>query len=263
MPRQKIAGRTLHFLDSGTGQALLLLHAFPLSAAMWSRQVRALKADFRVVAPDLPGFGSSPPSGEPVTMGSFATLSLALLDALGIERATVLGLSMGGYVAFELHEQAPDRVKALVLCDTRATADTEDGRRAREATARALEEEGTVQPLVERMAPNLVSPAATPELRREVEKLIADSSAEGAAAAQRAMARRRDFSGRLAAIGCPTLLLVGSGDSITSPAEMQGLARAIPNAEYHVIPGAGHLSNLEQPKAFDELLAAFLRKVHG
>ncbi|MGI5865220.1 MAG: alpha/beta fold hydrolase [Myxococcales bacterium] len=263
MPHKKIEGTKIHLADSGTGPAVLLLHAFPLSGGMWKKQIAALRASYRVIAPDLPGFGGSPPPTSPASIAGFAALGLGLLDALGVEKAAVVGLSMGGYVALELQAAASERVSALVLCDTKAHADTEDGKRAREATAHAVEEEGSTQPLIERLLPNLLSPAASPELRREVERLIADTSVEGAAAAQRAMAKRRDFTPELGKIGCPTLVLVGGNDTLSTSAELKGIAQAIPNARFQTIPGAGHLSNIEKPEAFNAALRSFLDDVLG
>ena len=250
-------GARIHYLDKGEGPAVLLLHAFPMSSAMWSKQAGDLKNAFRVLAPDFPGFGKSELLGPPATMELFAQLSLALLDSAKVGKAAVVGLSMGGYVAFELWAQAKDRVAALALCDTRATPDTPDARKSREATAHAVEDDG-IGVLAERMIPNLVSPAAPPALRRDLEKMITENSAEGAAAALRAMAQRRDFTAALKDIACPTLVLVGDHDTVTPTADSQQLAREIPGAQLVAVPQAGHLSSLENPKAFDGALRSFL-----
>ena len=250
-------GARIHFAERGEGPVVLFLHAFPLSSGMWLKQMNALKDGFRAVAMDFPGFGKSERLAAPATMDLFAQAALATLDAVGAQKAAVVALSMGGYAALELRERAPERVAALALCDTRATADTPESRKAREATARAVEEDGC-QVLAERMIPNLVSSAATDALKREVEKLITENSSEGAAAALRAMAGRRDFTPFLGQVGCPTLVVVGAHDTMTPPSEAQALARAISGAALETIPAAGHLSNLENPKAFDTALRAFL-----
>jgi len=250
-------GARIHFLDKGEGPAVLLLHAFPLSSSMWNKQANDLKDTFRVLAPDFPGFGKSDLLGQPATMDLYAQLAVALLDAAKVEKAAVVGLSMGGYVAFEMLERARDRVGALALCDTRATGDTPDGRKAREATAHAVEDDGCTV-LAERMLPNLVSPAAPPALKRDIEKMITENSSDGAATALRAMAQRRDFTGSLKDIACPTLVLLGDHDTITPLAESQAMANAIPGAKFELIAQAGHLSSLENPKAFDAALRAFL-----
>ncbi len=255
-------GARIHYVDKGEGPALLLLHAFPLSSSMWSKQAHDLKDRYRVLAPDLPGFGKSELLPQPATMDLFAQVSLALLDQAKVEKATVLGLSMGGYVAFELWSRAKDRVGALVLCDTRATPDTPDARKGREATAHAVEDDG-IGVLAERMIPNLVTPAAPEALKRDLEKMITENSADGAAAALRAMAQRRDFTGALKEIACPALVVVGDHDTLTPPAEAQAMAKEIPGARLAQIPGSGHLSNLENPKAFDAALREFLDAHRG
>jgi len=250
-------GAKIHYTERGEGPAVLFLHAFPLSASMWNKQTNALKDTYRTVAVDLPGFGKSERQPTPASMESFAQAALAVLDALEIKKAAVVGLSMGGYVAFELRAHAPERVSALVLCDTRATGDSVESRKAREATARAVEDDGQ-QVLAERMLPNLVSPAATPALKREIEKFITENPSDGSAAGLRALATRKDFTGNLKDISCPTLVIVGDHDTVTPPSDAQALAQAIPGAKYEAIPAAGHLSNLENHKAFDAVLRAFL-----
>lgn len=251
------SGVRLHWTERGEGPAVLFLHAFPLSASMWNKQTNALKDAYRTLAIDLPGFGKSDRLATPASMEAFAQGCLAVLDHLAVPKAAVVGLSMGGYVAFELLAQARSRVSALVLCDTRATPDSPESRKAREATARAVEDDGQ-QVLAERMIPNLLSLAATPALKREAEKLITENPPEGSAAALRALAGRKDFTASLRDISCPTLVLAGDHDTITPPADAQALAQAIPGARYEPVPAAGHLSNLENPKAFDAALRAFL-----
>ena len=250
-------GARIHYMDKGEGPALLLLHAFPLSSSMWNKQANDLKDAWRVLAPDFPGFGKSDRLSQPATMDLYAQMALALLDAAKVEKAAVVGVSMGGYVAFEMLARAKERVAALALCDTRATPDTADGRKAREATARAVEDDGCTV-LAERMIPNLVTPAAPEALKREIEKMITENAPEGAAAALRAMAQRRDFTGTLKDVSCPTLVVCGDHDTLTPPADSQHMAEAIPGAKFERIPAAGHLSNLENPKAFDAAIRSFL-----
>ncbi len=249
----------IRFEEKGAGPAVLLLHAFPLSSQMWSTQMASLKDAFHVVAVDFPGFGQSRPLGGRATMDLFAQAALAVLDALAVKRAAVLGLSMGGYVSFALHARAPDRVAALGLCDTRAGIDTEEGRKGREANAQAVEREGSGV-LVERMMSALLSKGASPSTRAEVERLIRATPREGAAAALRAMAAREDFSNRLAGITCPTLVLVGADDTLTPPSEAQRMARDVPGSIYREIPRAGHLSHFEQPDAFNAAVREFLEQ---
>ncbi len=247
---------TLAFEERGSGPAVVLLHAFPLSSRMWARQIDALADRYRGIAPDRPGFGRSPPRPA-ASMASFAGDVLALLDALGVLRAAAVGLSMGGYVAFELLDRAPHRLAALALCDTRASPDSDEAKRGRETSAHNVESAGAGV-LVEGMLPKLLAQGASREVRDEVEALIRGASSEGTAAALRAMAGRRDFTDRLPTLRCPTLVLVGEQDVLTTPADAEQMAARIPGAELTRIPSAGHLSNLEQPEAFNAALAEFL-----
>lgn len=256
MPVAQLDGRTVAWEECGSGPALVLLHAFPFSSQMWAAQREALSGRYRVITPDFAGFGRSPLQ-PPVSMAGYAADVLALLDHLSVLRFALVGLSMGGYVAFELLDRAPHRIAALALCDTRASADSEEGRQGREDSALAVETSGTGV-LVENLMPKLLAPNASAQVRAQVEAFLRATPAEGAAAAQRAMAGRRDFTGHLDRIGCPTLVLVGEEDTLTPPAEAELLARQIPGAELKRIPGAGHLSNLEQPDAFNEALGEFL-----
>lgn len=249
-------GAQVHFEDEGAGPAVLFLHAFPLNGEMWASQRAALRDAFRTVAVDFPGFGRSQPLGEPASMGLFSQAALSALDALAIHRAAVVGLSMGGYVSFELLAQAPGRIAALALCDTRAGPDTEQGRKAREDNARAVEREGSAA-LIDRLLPNLLSKGASAAVRAEVEHHIRAAPPKGAAAALRAMAARKDFAGLLPRIACPALVLVGASDNLTPPSESKLMAQAIPSATYREIR-AGHLSNLEAPSEFNAVLRGFL-----
>ncbi|MFN7133782.1 MAG: alpha/beta fold hydrolase [Myxococcales bacterium] len=247
---------TLAYEDTGAGPPLLLLHAFPLSSAMWQAQRASLSARFRVLAPDLRGFGGSSVQPE-VSMRLFAEDAVALLDHVGVLKASVVGLSMGGYAALELLALAPHRVSALALCDTRANADDEAGRRAREETARAVERDG-VEVLVQRMLPKLLAPDAAEGVEAKVASMIRAVQPAGAAAALRAMGARRDMSEALGRIGCPTLVLAGEHDGITPPEVAEKMASAIPYSTLEIVPGAGHLANLEAPEAFDAALIGFL-----
>lgn len=253
----QFGGTKVHYEVTGDGPAVLLLHAFPLHAGMWNAQVKALSTNYKVIVPDMPGFGKSPPASTPVTMDLYAQVALAVLDAAGVQRAAVAGLSMGGYIAFALHARAPERVAALVLADTRATPDTADGKHAREQTARAVEDEG-IEILVERQLPNLLSHGASAANRRDVERLIVRNPAAGAAAALRGMAQRHDFTAHLPKITCPTLVVVGHDDTLTPPADSQAMASAISGAEFVSVPGAGHLSSIEKPEAFTRAVKDFL-----
>lgn len=256
----RVRGIELAYDDEGAGDALVLLHGFPFNRSMWRAQVEALSASVRVVAPDLRGHGGTTATEGAATMEEMARDVAALLDELGVGRATVGGLSMGGYVALAFYELFRERVGALVLADTRAEADTEEARRTREETARRALSEG-MQAIADAMLPKLLAPAtlaARPETVELVRGMILGTSPEGAAAALRGMAARKDRTALLAGIDVPTLILVGGEDALTPPAMSEAMRGAIPGARMEVIGGAGHVSNVERPAEFNSALARFL-----
>lgn len=235
---------------------LLLVHAFPLDARMWRPQVDAID-EVPVVAPDLPGFGAAGPSGEVMTMAEAAASCLGALDEAGVDRAVVCGLSMGGYVAFELWRSARPRIAGLVLANTRAGADAPDGAAGRRALAERLRAEGNV--LVE-APPPLLSETAPPELVERVRGWIADQDAGAIAAAALGMAERADSTPDLAGIDVPTLVITSEQDRLIPPDVSSPMGEQIPGARLEVLAGAGHLSNLEAPERFTELLREHLRR---
>ena len=236
---------------------VVFLHAFPLNAAMWTRQVEAL-APRRVLAPNFPGFGGRPP-GE-ATLDAFAHALLSDMDAAGIGRAVVVGLSMGGYTAFRLHALAPERVAGMVLADTRAGADDEAGRAKRTDQAARARREG-VGWLAEAMVPALLGETTRrerPGVVEQVRGLVAQADAEGVARALEAMRDRPDSTPRLGQIRLPVLVLVGEEDTLTPPAEARKIAEGVPDGRLVVLPTAGHLVNLEAPEAFTAALTGWL-----
>lgn len=256
----KIDGIALAYDDSGSGAPVVLLHAFPLSKAMWRAQADALGDAYRVIAPDLRGHGESARAGDSATMDEMADDVLALLDRLGLGRVALGGLSMGGYVALNLARRYPGRLAALILADTRAGADSAEGREGRAATARKALEQGAAA-IADQLLPKLLAPATQrdrPGLAGEVRALIEATSPQAIAAASHGMAARADSTPALAAISVPTLILVGAEDALTPPGESEAMRAAIPGARLAIIPGAGHLSNLEQPAAFNQALRGFL-----
>jgi 3-oxoadipate enol-lactonase len=258
MPTAALNGTELHWRDAGRGnRAVVLLHAFPLHSGMWSRQIEALAATYRVVAPDYRGLGGTGGSPEPSTMSLLAGDVRALLAHLRIERAAVVGLSMGGYLSLELWRQAPGLFTGLALCDTKAGADTPEGAAGRETFARNALTHG-LHWVAEQMTPRLLKPSPDHAAVAEVRRLIGDGTPVGVAAAQRGMALRPDSTPTLATVACPTLVVVGDEDGLTPPAEAEKLVAGIRGASLARIPGAGHLPNIEQPAAFNEALTRFL-----
>lgn len=256
-------GIRLHFDDGGAGPAVLLLHAFPLSGAMWRHQAERLRERHRVVVPDLRGFGGSDAPPGPLTMEQQADDMAALLEHLGIARAAVVGLSMGGYIAFALWRRHPDKVAALALADTRAGADSNEGKAGRAANARLAEEQGPGA-IAEKMIPSLVAPGAPQALRDELRALITANSADGIAGALRGMAQRPDSTPDLAGISVPALVIVGAQDALTPPEEAQKIAAGVAGPSTLVeIPAVGHLANMEAPAAFSAALETFLAGLGG
>lgn len=260
----RVRGIEMAYDDTaGDGAAVVLLHGFPFDRSMWRGQSEALGGEFRVVAPDLRGFGETPLGEGEVTMESLAEDVAALLDELNIERVVLGGLSMGGYVALAFVRKFPERVRALVLADTRPQADAEDARRTREENAQRALREG-MEPIVEVMLPKLFSAETRErggEVLKDVRLLMLGTSPETAAAALRAMAVRRDQTDLLPSIKVPTLIVVGAEDSITPPSDSESMNAKIEGSSLVLIEGAGHVPNVERPAEFNRALVEFLRGV--
>ena len=254
--KMRIGERELAYASYGSGKAVVLVHAFPLDGRMWRGTGQSLAGKCRVLAPDMRGFGASDLGDGDPSIADMADDVAALLDGLGIARATVGGLSMGGYVALAFAARHPARLERLILADTRAAADSDKARASR-ADALALVEKEGVPALVERQLAGLLSENASEAMRDQVRELCRQGAA-GVCAGIRALRDRPDRQGELPGIGCPTLVISGALDTLSPPAEMATLAAALPQARLVGIPGAGHLSNLEQPDAFVAAIANFI-----
>jgi pimeloyl-ACP methyl ester carboxylesterase len=252
-------GIRLHYRDTGTGLPVLLLHAFPLSGAMFDGQVAALSGVARFIVPDQRGFGQSGLGEGPTTMESLAEDALLLLDHLGIAAAVIGGLSMGGYASLALLRQDPGRVRGLILADTQMGADDEPARALREALAQDVLGTG-MEVLVERQLPRLLGADAPDELRARVAAIMRANPPAGAAAALRGMALRADNRDMLARFSGPVLVLVGAEDVVTPPDKARAMSRVAADATLVEIPAAGHLSNLEEPESFNKALEHFFKK---
>jgi 3-oxoadipate enol-lactonase len=266
----RVRGIEVAYEDAGVGASaearaagawpVVLLHGFPFNRTLWRGQVESLSGARRVVAPDLRGHGETSLTEGPATMEEMAEDLAALLDEMEVERAVVGGLSMGGYVALAFMRAHPERVGALVLADTRAQADTDDARRTREETAQRALSAG-MEPIADAMLPKLLAPATRerrPDVVARVREMILGTRPEGAAAALRGMAVRRDQTDLLGTINVPTLIVVGSEDAITPPSDSEAMRAKIEGSRLVKIEGAGHVSNVERPGEFDRALAEFL-----
>jgi 3-oxoadipate enol-lactonase len=257
MKTATINGIEIAYRDQGAGQPILCIHAFPLHSAMWERQISAFSPHHRVIAPDLRGLGATARGSGAASLDQHADDLAALLSYLGIETATVVGLSMGGYISFALWRRHRERIAALILADTRAGADSEEGKQGREKNAQLAEMQGPGA-IADQMLPKLLSPNAPAALRDEVRGFIESNDRAGVASALRAMAARPDSTPLLAAIDVPTLVLVGAEDTLTPPSEAEAMFNAIPGCRIAELPGAGHLSNLDAPEAFNAQVIEFL-----
>lgn len=259
----KLAGGELGYDVRGQGETLLLLHAFPLSRRMWDPQLVALAGRCRVVRFDVRGFGESPPSDGIVTMERIADDAAGLLDHLDLAQAVVCGLSMGGYAAFALVRRHPDRLRALVLADTRAPADSPEARRGRAELGERVRRGGSAV-AAEELIPKLLgetSQAKRPELADHVKELIRANPAAGICDSLAGIAARANSTATLREIAVPTLVLCGDEDRLTPPQEARELAEAIRGARLELISGAGHLASLESPDAFNTALGRFLDRL--
>ncbi len=240
---------------------IVLLHAFPLSARMWEPQHLLASHGWRVVMPHFRGFDCATPDGQAAaSIDDYAADVADLIETLGVERAVIGGLSMGGYVALALYQHAPQLFRALVLADTRADADTADARTNRLRLI-ALAETGGAAAIANDMVPRLLGQTTLttqPALVDRVRGLATAHRTPALQAALRAMMTRRDSTSMLSSIAVPTLVVVGEEDTLTPAPVAARMAAAIPGALCAVIPGAGHLSSLEQPHAFNAALLRFL-----
>jgi pimeloyl-ACP methyl ester carboxylesterase len=236
----------------------LFFHPFPLHADAWEQMLSACAAaGLCAAALDAPGFGGTPPLGHPLTMDFLAELGAVALDSLGARRAALVGCSMGGYAVMAFARKFPDRLAGAVLIATKATPDTEEARQNRERQAALALLKGAQAVLAE-LAPKLLAPDATPDVRRRVDELGARATAQGIADALRGMAARPDSTPDLAGWKAPTLVIAGEKDQLMPRAELEKLAGGIPGARLAAVPGAGHLVFLENAAAVARPLTAHL-----
>jgi pimeloyl-ACP methyl ester carboxylesterase len=262
MNARTTSGRTFSYDEAGVGPTLVLVHGFPLSREMWEPQLAGLKDRFRVLTPDLPGFGGSSGFKGAPSVDGMADAVAEFLEAVNVREPLALGgLSMGGYVALAFARKYLGRLRALILADTRAEPDDEAGKANRDKTI-AFAKEHTAADLIGQMMPKMLSGATQahrPEVVAEVRRIASMQSIDGIVAALKALRDRPDAGPGIAAINVPTLVIVGAEDALTPPAMSQCLASRISGSLLVTIPGAGHLSNMEKPLEFTTAVAEFLR----
>ncbi|CAL9485023.1 AB hydrolase superfamily protein YdjP [Streptomyces sp. enrichment culture] len=245
-----------------TGTPLVLVHGHPFDRTMWAPQIEAFSASRRVVAPDLRGYGASPAGPAPTDFARFAEDVEELLDDLGVASCVLAGLSMGGQIVMECYGRFPDRVRGMVLADTSPVAETPEGRRTRNAMADRLLREG-MRGYADEVLGKMVAPYADPEVKAHVHRMMTATRPEGAAAALRARAERRDHRGLLARAAVPCLVVVGTDDEYTPVSGAESLHALLPDSTLCVVEGAAHMPNLERPEAFNAALEKFLARVDG
>ncbi|MFI6683113.1 alpha/beta fold hydrolase [Streptomyces sp. NPDC050485] len=248
------------YTDEGTGDALLLVHGHPFDRTMWAPQIAEFSRTHRVVAPDLRGYGSAPVVPGTTPLSAFAEDVRALADALGIERFTLGGLSMGGQIVMECYRLFPERISGLILADTFPAAETSEGKAARNAMADRLLREG-MKGYADEVLDKMVAPYADESVRTHVHRMMTSTPPEGAAAALRGRAERPDYQALLTTISVPTLVVVGRDDTYTPVADAEAMHEAIPGSTLTVVESAAHLPNLERPGAFNTALEEFLARV--
>ena len=262
-----VRGATLSWREAGAGDdVLVLIHGFPFHSAIWRPQLDAPPPGWRVIAPDLRGFGGSGPlTANRLPMDLLAQDVVSLLAHLNIGKAVFCGHSMGGYVTLALVRRAARLVRGLVLSDTRATPDSPEARQGRLKNAKHVHAHGTAA-LIDALVPRLLADqtrAELPHVEQELRAIMGSASAPAVIAALLGMAERPDSTPQLRSINVPVQIIVGEHDEITPPGDARLLARAIPGARMEIIPGAGHVPNLEQPAAFNRVLEGFLGGLKG
>jgi pimeloyl-ACP methyl ester carboxylesterase len=255
----------LHVQDVGTGPIIVLLHGFPFDHAMWENQLHAWPG-FRVIAPDFRGYGQSElPQNTVYLVDDLADDVLDTLDALGVSQPVILGgLSMGGYVALSIAERHPERLRALMLMDTRAGADSPEAASNRIIAAEQVSTSGETGPFLAAMLPKLVGPETRdnrPDVMSQIDAMMQRAPAQAIAATLLGLATRPDRTAILPQIAMPTLVLVGEDDAITPPAEAYSMAEVIPDVTLAVIPQAGHLAPLENPQLTNTAIELFLQSL--
>ena len=237
--RLHLPGLLVAYTDEGEGRPLLLLHGYPLSRRLWQPQVSGLAATGRLIAPDLRGHGQTDATPGPCSVEQYADDAARLLDALGLTQPIIVGgLSMGGYIALAFQRRHPQRVAGLILAATRAGADTAEGKAKRDEAAAAARAQGT-------------------------RAIMAATPVAGLLGALAALRDRPDATQQLATIRQPVLVIHGADDQLIPPSAAEAMAQALPNSRLALLPGCGHLLNLEQPAAFTAAVRTFVTSVSG
>ena len=248
--------------DGGTGMPVLFIHGFPHDRSLWTPQLQALTVQARCLPVDLRGFGETT-AAAPYSMDQYADDLLGLMNALHLERAVIAGLSMGGYVAFALWRRHADRVRGLVLSNTRAGADSEEARQRRRNLMAVAREQGSIA-VADATLPGMLGKTTRskrPEITNTVHRMMSAAPTDGVIGALQAMMDRPDSTPTLSTIDVPTLIVTGDEDTVIPIEEARSMHGAISGSTLELITGAGHLSNIERPAAFNHVVSEFLAKL--
>jgi 3-oxoadipate enol-lactonase len=260
MERITSADAEIFYDVAGSGRPVVLLHPFPVNHEFWLPVVQMLSPQYRLIRPDLRGHGASSLGDGAATMQKHAADVARVMDATGVERAPVVGVSIGGYAIFEFWRKFRERVSSLVLCNTKAQADAAEARAGRLAAARDVLERGT-EPFFETMIQRVLGASTRqrrPDLVEGALRMMRKMSAENVAGVQRGMAERPDSMATLKTINVPTLIITGDEDILTGVPEAELMKQNIPGSQMHVISKAGHYTPWEQPETAGKLLRNFL-----
>lgn len=257
-----VNGININYVVYGEGQPIVLIHGHPFDHTMWQPQIHALSGLYKVVVPDLRGYGkSSLPASGKTAFEDYTTDIIQLLDVLGVDRFHVAGLSMGGQLAMECYRQSPLRVKSLILADTFASLDTPEAKKARNDGADRMEREGMDGYANESIHKMIKADhvASMPDVAAHVMRMMTCTNPKAAATAMRARSERIDYLNQvLPNIEVPVLVVVGRQDEFTPVAKAEEMRAKLPNSQLVVIENAGHMPNLEQPEEFNRIALEFL-----
>jgi 3-oxoadipate enol-lactonase len=256
----QISDISLQTVDDGEGAPLVFVHGFPLDRHMWDSQLHTFRGSYRVIIPNLRGMGSSPLGSATISMDRYADDLAELLDKLAVaDPVHMVGLSMGGYIAFAFARRHPEKLASLILCDTKVEADAPAAVENRRKMAEKARAQG-MAPIADEMLPKLLGAKSKEDtaMVQRVRQMMLDAPAEGVALASLAMASRPDSLETAVNLHIPVMLIVGAEDAITPPEQMRALANAIPNSEFIMIHDAGHLAPMENPSPVNQAIHQFL-----
>ncbi len=255
----------INYVEAGNPDAMpvVFLHGFPFNLAMWNPQLEVVRREFRAIAYDIRGHGESYVGDGQFTIEGHVDDLMAVLDFLKIQKATVVGLSMGGYIMLRALERNPDRFKAAILCDTRSEPDSNEAKLRRFEGMKSVKKSGSGA-FAEAFVKAVFAPetfASKPDIIDAIRKTISRTTPLSIAGTLLALASRTDTTSSLSSIRIPTLILVGEQDVTTPPSAARSMHDKISGSEFHIVPHAAHMSNLENHEFFNDKLLSFLRRI--